>query len=789
MNVKKAIKRIAALAAGTTMVTATIMGASADLGDFPSPFVENGVFNGKLVIGQSGVAQVSDVLGAIDIAASLQAASKTPISVSGSSSTVSVTGGVGIKSGSDDLNFGDELDDFNQGQYDNDDFPDLLADGTLEDDDGTDYDYEQFINVGSAAVAFAQDDDYSDDPIFHLDLGAAGNKTLNFSVEFDDAVNVTELEDSESMVIFGKEYTFDPNHDLDDDLTLYGSDVVATVSQDEPVTVEVSGEEYTLEVLGGNSDDSTAIIRVTGSSTSTKTLTSGESRTMAGLDLFIDDVFISNIGANTISVSVFVGSNKIVIPSTAVSATLSYDEIEINDEDQTDIFAWVDTGTEGNLGDVDAIRFYVDPTDFNNPATDEDWDWLIEGAEWTEPLFGFTMSFDSFTPVVDGRNMVEFTRSGDTYAIGFTNNDGDEYALDLYQSPAGATALGDDLVLTGDTLLDGEIFILEETSANPEDTVTKIFEVRDIDGTNTEITLRDLGTGASKVYDLAEQIGDTDWTISAIDAGDADFTLDMNVSHWIVFEGGANISLDYTHANTTLADLADGANLTFYEDPDDLDDVANARTLSWGIRDGTAMGDSDEDIVMSNAAWSAGGAVVADTDSDIRYGISDYGTWFEQEVDQSGAYLDIYLSEIETDFHVFLNGPDAVVVTSGGSSDSTAYSINDFVVGQIAVYDNEAMSLLGSTPLIVIGGPCVNTVAMSLMGNPEVCAEGFAPGKGKIKFYSAQNALLVAGYAGDDTIGAAYVLADYMNPEYALTGDEVEVIVTDLSNLQVQSVA
>ena len=76
MNVKKAIKRIAALAAGTTMVTATIMGAMAyDLSDYPAPFVEDGMFGGKLVIGQT--AKVTDVIGAIDIAASLQAAAKT----------------------------------------------------------------------------------------------------------------------------------------------------------------------------------------------------------------------------------------------------------------------------------------------------------------------------------------------------------------------------------------------------------------------------------------------------------------------------------------------------------------------------------------------------------------------------------------------------------------------------------------------------------------------------------------------------------------------------------------
>ncbi|MBD3209544.1 hypothetical protein GF367_03955, partial [Candidatus Woesearchaeota archaeon] len=139
----------------------------------------------------------------------------------------------------------------------------------------------------------------------------------------------------------------------------------------------------------------------------------------------------------------------------------------------------------------------------------------------------------------------------------------------------------------------------------------------------------------------------------------------------------------------------------------------------------------------------------------------------------------------ETDFLVFLNGPDAVVVTSGGDS-GDAYVINEFVVGQIAVYDDEAMSLIGETPLIAVGGPCVNTVAMDLMGDPEVCTEGFSEGKAKIKLWESQNAIMVAGMLAEDTTGAAQVLAAY--EDYDLSGDEVEVITTDLTDLEVNTV-
>ncbi len=787
MNVKKAVKRIAALAAGTTMVTATIMGATADLGAYPEPFVSNGVFNGKLVIGKT--AQVSDVLGAIDIAASLQAASKTAVETSGTSTEVTVDGGVEIKQGSSDLNLGDPLDDFNSGKYDDDDFPELLKSGTLEDDDGSDYDYDQYIYIGDAAVAFGQDDDEGGDmPVYHIDWGSANEPYLNFTIDFDDDANITALTDSETIDMFGKTYTFDANNGLDDDLVMYGSDVTTTISQDEPVTIEVDGTEYTIEVLGGNSDDATAIIRVTGSGQSTKTLEKGDSRTMAGLDVYIDDVFISNIGANTISVSLFVGSNKIVIPKTAVSTSASWKEIEINDEDNTGVYAWVESHSDNNLGDIETINFGFDLTDFKNPRTNDDWDWMIAGDRFTDDLFGFSVYYDGYTPEMDGRDEVKFTRSSDTYSIDFQNNDGDDYSLELYQYSSGVT-YGDDLRLSGGNTLttaleDKDIFILEEDGQQREDAVTKVYEVVDINGDDSEVTLKELGSGASKVYKLSDQIDDavipgtsTPVTIATVASDDDNFTISSAVLSEIVFKDGANLTLD--------TNMTDGANLTYYEDSDDVDE-ATAGSFDFAFYHGSS---TDEDIQLSFGSdpWGSNGVAATDTDGDVRYAVSDYGTWVEGELDNDGDYLKIYSAPTETAFHAFIEGPDAVVVKTGASSGSTYYQINDMVVGQIAVYDTEAASLLGNTPLIVVGGPCVNTIAMDLMGNPTDCAEGFVAGKGKIKLFSDKNALLVAGYSAQDTVGASYVLADY--DKYDLSGDEVEVIVTDLNNIEVQSVA
>ncbi|MBD3209580.1 hypothetical protein GF367_04160, partial [Candidatus Woesearchaeota archaeon] len=681
MNVKKAVKRIAALAAGTTMVTATIMGAMAyDLADYPEPFVENGVFGGKLVIGQA--AEVADVIGAIDIAASLQAAAVTPVEASGSTTSVSVSGGVQIKDSSEDVHLGDDIASFNDNDWSETEFPDLLADGIVEDDDGTEYDYEQAVALLNATVGYAMNNDYSDDPIFYLDLNPSGTDYIEFHVDFKDNVNATELDDSETIEMFGKTYTFDPDNENGEDFVLFGSDQTVTASQDEPVTVQVDGEEYTIEILGGNTDDSTAIVRVTGDGTTTKTLEQGDSRTMAGLDLYISDVFISNIGEDTISVSIFVGSSKIIIPD----ASTSWEEIELNDEDDTDIYGKLG----GNVGDLTDIYFKVSPSDFLDPSLDDDeWDWLPLGQSFEDPLFDFELSFDSLSPSIASRTPLELERAGDGYTVTFVNNDGDEYDFEvLAEGTTNTITNGEDgdFVLAQTNIDDGQYYILESDAADTGDRVTYFFEVRDVDNTTSpkEVDLKNLIDGTTSTYEVNDEIEDTNIDVDAVPDEDT-FTLSSASASRIIHEGGLVLNLD--------TDLTDNAsNLTIVEDAgEDGDDITAPDTLTFAI---THDNTDDKQLEIGAVSWGNATSIsgVADDGDDYEYGMSAFGTWYELETDNSGDYLKVYYAEEETDFLVFLNGPDAVVVTSGGDS-GDAYVINEFVVGQIAVYDDEAMSL------------------------------------------------------------------------------------------------
>lgn len=86
MRIRQTIKKAVALGTGALMLGATILGASAaNLSDYPSAFVSAGKVTAKIVVGEK--AQVIDVVGAIDIAADLQAAAVTKTPIAGSSST------------------------------------------------------------------------------------------------------------------------------------------------------------------------------------------------------------------------------------------------------------------------------------------------------------------------------------------------------------------------------------------------------------------------------------------------------------------------------------------------------------------------------------------------------------------------------------------------------------------------------------------------------------------------------------------------------------------------------
>ncbi|MBI3051162.1 S-layer protein [Candidatus Woesearchaeota archaeon] len=139
-----------------------------------------------------------------------------------------------------------------------------------------------------------------------------------------------------------------------------------------------------------------------------------------------------------------------------------------------------------------------------------------------------------------------------------------------------------------------------------------------------------------------------------------------------------------------------------------------------------------------------------------------------------------------------------VFVTSGAVSKTESTSKE----GEVVYYETTPVEV-GSAKLasevpniktvnaIVVGGPCANTAAAALMGNPADCAAGFEEGKAMLKLYENGNnvALLVAGYSAMDTRRAARVLANYETYKGKLVGKEVVVAGTSFTDISVSAPA
>ena len=146
MNIKKTAKKIVALGAGVGMVGATLMGALAvDLAEYPGNMVSGGQFDGKIVVGANAAAE--DILGSIDLAAGLQAASTTEVEIGGSSETVVTGDAVKIYDSGDILELGESIGDVTETLTDDD--LEMLEGGRITTSKGS-TDFNQILELNGA---------------------------------------------------------------------------------------------------------------------------------------------------------------------------------------------------------------------------------------------------------------------------------------------------------------------------------------------------------------------------------------------------------------------------------------------------------------------------------------------------------------------------------------------------------------------------------------------------------------------------------------------------------------
>jgi len=232
-----------------------------------------------------------------------------------------------------------------------------------------------------------------------------------------------------------------------------------------------------------------------------------------------------------------------------------------------------------------------------------------------------------------------------------------------------------------------------------------------------------------------------------------------------------NVSFLETNDVTDIA-VADVALIITQVDVDTGDDEVIYRTP-------VARNTSNLDVLSGSGFQDES----QDNDDD-RYAMTRAGSLLhtKEDSEDTGQIEDVDLDLVvnEARYGLAYVAEVPVVILAGGAGGSSPTRIE---VGATVLDRNAAK--VGEENLIVVGGPCVNVVAAELMGNPADCTEGFEAGKAMIKLYERNGkvALLVAGYAAEDTTRAARFLAQFDMNADKLKGTELEVGLTTVTKV------
>lgn len=727
MKVIKGLKKVGAIAGSSLMAAVTLSAAAsaADLSDYPQPFVTNGVFDGKLVIGAG--AATSDVVGAIDIAASLQAITGDAVS-SGAGSIVVANGKV------EEVGLGEYLNASTAftGTVDNTDLPGVLMESsvTITDDDGDTETYDfheeiQFPAVGlgigiQTGLSFANNrqEDW-EDRVFM----PAGPGAIKYCIVFDE--------------------------------TLDAGKYLANASSTDPIYLEMLGREMEIQ----------------GASATSITVKAGEEFNLnAGESVIVDGHTITLVKTDANNAMIEVDGQREILGSQA--RTINGIRVQVDD-----IFN--DDGIEFDSATViageDTIKTYNDGDYFI--GEDEDypaWVWSLSGLTGATPSVCVSWNLNLDNVDEQENDMYEHPAyEGDSYVLpfGYASITFDSLQIDDYQQYEITDATIDLWDAAGDTkqVTSARVLKIRAVGADDQGFVTtsgteKADTVYLYTPNATGLVLYRLDRSTPKAVNVMNYT----WS------GSEDlFDIDYKQSTFNVF-------WEWGPANGTF-----NGNLSF-EPTNSVDEMkVYVEQSAVGMID--YVGHSDGDTITANDLLYVTTGVV-----------KDISGWEENTRMKSGIIIedpDSYASSDKVLFQVPNDITDFkanVVISGSGSSTSRSTTtggtlrVNPIAVG-LAILDTDAAGMLGSKNLIVVGGPCVNTVAANLLDNPALCADGFSEGFGRIQWFDSQRALLVAGYNAADTTAAARVLADYDSYSSELIGAEVQVVTSSKTVQRVTS--
>lgn len=913
MNIRKAVKRVGAIAVGVSMVGATILGAgaAADLSRYPSPFInEAGVFDGIIVVGDDAAA--SDVVGSIDIATALQAEAVSTSSVSRVGAGLYTPGAIpGVTISGDVAEFGqpNDLLELNEPLGDvKETFTerDLLAlkGGIITTDEGT-TDYNQYLRFaqpsGSDAftsnftVVYEEDEDDNVGDFLKAKDGR-GIFMFEYELEFEEGAESeiksdTELDDLEDEIIniLGTPFAI-ADTDLDTlnsrlTIKLLGGAISDILEEGETKTYTIGGNEYEVNVL--IIADLLNVVKFKINGEITDELEDGETDILKdGTRIGIREILPNEAEEVTGGdlVEFYLGATQVEFEDVFNDTNFSQG-VEVNDENIEDGSVSIrGVRFRTNKFEILSIKYrlqadtllgdlYIPPGHGMREYLDEpegllspNWDIVYGG------LMDTGVSILKFDAAGDDEYDLRFTtQEGLNYNIEFIDNDdttgfqiGDEddrlIWIEAGNETTGNIDEDDEFILTDDNDETGFTHVVAFESFDSSDnelTFTDLYgETREFTAENLDGLLQaDLIFGGNtftafvnnegnNVFNLSIDLNN-DGIIGDADLGIARFVndnctsnvgagglsnivgLSINVSGFlrdvsrtvpidgsigpcraaIIIQGGGILDLGVCDGNnppnSSLCNTTnspggaftgatpDGGNNMFVVglltlnsefDEDGPRDAGGDEVI--GIRfEGRANFEVGLNIDESGSRFPLDLEELKEND-DIERDMTDYGVLvelYDPEGSDEAEDLTIEYPLLQRGAHVFIVAGEYGIQKQAGGL--LAQRVQRISVG-VAKLASEVADITAQNA-VVVGGPCANSAAAALLGNPEDCTAGFEPGKALIKLVESGDkvAVLVAGYEAIDTRRASRVLADHA--DYDLSGTEVVVTGTSLTDIRV----
>lgn len=618
-------------------------------------------------------------------------------------------------------------------------------------------------------------------------------------------------------------------------LTLFAGDIDDTLEEGASKTYTLGGIDYDVTVL--IIDDNAKTVKFSINGYVTKSLKEDETdKTPDGLELGVREVLANEAGDVTQDlVEFFLGADKLIIQDTNITDASTGGSLEVNSEnieDMTVIVSGTDDSTKTKLS---SLRLNLTADDDFYIGEDK---CLQDQLAEPEGVFGgnWDICFHGMRPVE--METVKVSSAGDDqYKLTFTNRDGDEASFELYSVLSNNTLrVGDNTGERDLKLFEGNItsggsgdgannqiqkndeFILSDASGNVEDAFTHVMRYKGNDESNNIMSFEDRNTGETVEvsYDSANasayttntakdatiKVGGKEFNVDIIsDTKDANIIVDFNGNGQInnadappaiVTKGRMfmNITnLTQTTAAGTGAVTGGFGHLFMTWDRDLIDDATGDEVINLTFKSAsTTQLDliapayvSDGVPTVSSGHKGYYPSITAANKFSMRtIGSLDekeerniYGALFHLNQDTSGPdSLTVTNPLTQAEPIVTIEVAGSTVGTSDGAGGETVV-LNRIEVGA-AKLASEVSDLWGQHS-IVVGGPCANSAAAELLGNPADCTKGFEPGVGFVRLFSdnGKYAMLVAGYSAADTRRATTVVANYK--DYALSGTNLEV--------------